>query len=53
MTTDADLVDDLLAEPSITNLYLGDNPTTRLRPDIPHDGYLGEFLMRNKGFVRD
>ncbi|SDC21596.1 aldehyde dehydrogenase family protein [Actinokineospora iranica] len=52
MTTRTDLVDALLDEPSITNVYLGDNPTTWLRPGIPHDGYLGEFLMRTKGVIR-
>ncbi|MEU5405983.1 aldehyde dehydrogenase family protein [Nocardia asteroides] len=52
MTTRADLVDALLTEPTITNLYLGDNPTTWLRPGVPHDGYLAEFLMRCKGMIR-
>jgi acyl-CoA reductase-like NAD-dependent aldehyde dehydrogenase len=52
MTTRAELIDALLDEPSITNLYLGDSPTTWLRPGIPHDGYLGEFLMRTKGVIR-
>ncbi|MET7770509.1 aldehyde dehydrogenase family protein [Nocardia sp. NPDC005366] len=52
MTTRAELIDALLDEPSITNLYLGDNPTTWLRPGVPHDGYLGEHLMRTKGMIR-
>ena len=52
MTTRADLVDALLHEPTITNLYLGDHPTTWLRPGVPHDGYLAEFLMRTKGMIR-
>ncbi|GEM30741.1 hypothetical protein NN3_17480 [Nocardia neocaledoniensis NBRC 108232] len=52
MTTRAELVDALLNEPTITNLYLGDNPTTWLRPGVPHDGYLAEFLMRCKGMIR-
>ncbi|MET8649890.1 aldehyde dehydrogenase family protein [Nocardia aurea] len=52
MTSRADLIDDLLDEPSITNLYLGDNPTTWLRPGVPHDGYLAEHLMRTKGMIR-
>ncbi|WP_322760539.1 aldehyde dehydrogenase family protein [Frankia sp. Cr2] len=52
MTTRSDLIDDLLDEPSITNLYLGDNATVWLRPGIPHDGYLAEFLMRTKGMIR-
>lgn len=52
MTTRRDLIDELLNEPSITNLYLGDNATTWLRPGVPHDGYLGEHLMRTKGMIR-
>ncbi|CUU56926.1 Aldehyde dehydrogenase family protein [Parafrankia irregularis] len=52
MTTREKLIEALLNEPSITNLYLGDNPTTWLRPGIPHDGYLGEFLMRTKAMIR-
>ncbi len=52
MTTRADLIDALLDEPSITNLYLGDHPTTWLRPGVPHDGYLAEHLMRTKGMIR-
>jgi len=52
MTRRTDLIDALLDEPTITNLYLGDNPTTWLRPGIPHDGYLSELLMRTKGMIR-
>ncbi|WP_405181483.1 aldehyde dehydrogenase family protein [Nocardia sp. NBC_01377] len=52
MTSRVDLIDALLDEPSITNLYLGDNPTTWLRPGVPHDGYLAEHLMRTKGMIR-
>ncbi|MBF6300047.1 aldehyde dehydrogenase family protein [Nocardia amamiensis] len=52
MTERRDLIDTLLDEPTITNLYLGDNPTTWLRPGVPHDSYLGEFLMRTKGMIR-
>lgn len=52
MTTRRDLIERLLDEPTITNLYLGDNATTWLRPGVPHDGYLGEHLMRSKGMIR-
>jgi hypothetical protein len=24
-----------------------------MAPGVPHDGYLGEFLMRSKGVIRD
>lgn len=52
MITRPGLIDELLNEPSIISLYLGDNATTWLRPGIPHDGYLGEHLMRTKGMIR-
>jgi hypothetical protein len=42
----------LLAEPTVTNVYRGAIPTHFAAPHIPHDGYLADFLMRNKGFVR-
>ena len=53
VTTDQRLLDDLLADPTIKNLYLGDHPTYWMAPGIPHDAYLGEFLMRTKAVIRD
>jgi acyl-CoA reductase-like NAD-dependent aldehyde dehydrogenase len=53
ITDDHDLIDDLLAEPSIANVYGGHHPTHHTAPEIPHDGFLADFLMRNKGFIRD
>ena len=50
--SDEELIDDLLAEPSITNVYRGHHPTYYTAPGIPHDGFLADFLMRCKGFVR-
>ena len=50
---DEDLIDDLLAEPTIANVYRGHHPTYYGEPEIPHDGFLPDFLMRNKGFIRD
>ncbi|OSZ61718.1 aldehyde dehydrogenase [Streptomyces pharetrae CZA14] len=52
-TGDDDLVDRLLQEPTISNVYLGDHPTYWIRPGVPHDGWLGEFLMRTKTVIRD
>ncbi|MGK5637651.1 aldehyde dehydrogenase family protein [Streptomyces sp. URMC 126] len=51
LTSDRDLVARLLAEPTIRNLHVGDHPTHVLVPGLPHDGYLGEFLMRSKTFT--
>jgi Aldehyde dehydrogenase family len=53
VTRDERLLDDLLAEPTIKNLYIGDHPTYWMAPGIPHDAYLGEFLMRTKAVIRD
>jgi len=52
LTGRAELVDTLLAEPSIHNVYVGDHLTTWIRPGIPHDGYLADFLMRTKAVIR-
>ena len=52
ITHDEDLLDALVAEPSITNVYSGRVATQFAAPHVPHDGYLADFLMRNKGFVR-
>jgi acyl-CoA reductase-like NAD-dependent aldehyde dehydrogenase len=52
VTGDAELVDDLVAHPGIGNLYRGHVPTHHMAPQMPHDGYLAEFLMRNKGHIR-
>jgi acyl-CoA reductase-like NAD-dependent aldehyde dehydrogenase len=53
ITSDDDLIDDLVNEPTVINVYSGHHPTHHLAPGIPHDGYLADFLMRNKGFIRD
>jgi len=39
----------LVDEPTVTNVYSGHHPTYEMTPEIPHDGYLADFLMRNKG----
>ena len=53
ITGDEDLIDELVAEPSVTNVYSGHYPTYYTAPGIPHDGFLADFLMRCKGFARD
>ena len=52
-TGDEELVDDLLDESTISNVYLGAHPTHWMAPGIPHDNYLAEFLMRSKAVIRD
>jgi acyl-CoA reductase-like NAD-dependent aldehyde dehydrogenase len=53
VTRNEKLLDELLAEPTIKNLYIGNHPTYWMKPGIPHDGYLGDFLMRTKAVIRD
>ena len=53
ITGDERLIDDLLAEPTVSNVYRGHHPTFYAAPEIPHDGFLADHLMRNKGFIRD
>ena len=53
ITNDDNLIDDLLVEPTIANVYRGRHPTYYGAPEIPHDGFLADFLMRNKGVIRD
>jgi len=53
ITGDDDLIDGLLSEPTITNVYRDRHPTFYGAPHIPHDGFLADVLMRNKGFIRD
>ncbi len=52
ITRDGELIDRLMAEPTISNVYIGDQPTHWMAPWVPHDGYLAEFLMRTKGVIR-
>jgi acyl-CoA reductase-like NAD-dependent aldehyde dehydrogenase len=53
ITDDTRLLDALVAEPTISNVYVGDHPTYWIEPGIPHDGYLADFLMRTKAVIRD
>ncbi|AXE90831.1 hypothetical protein C1703_37920 [Streptomyces sp. Go-475] len=53
ITHDDGLVAELVAEPSIGNVYVGDHPTYWMESGLPHDGYLAEFLMRCKSVIRD
>jgi len=53
ITGDEGLIDELLAEPTVSNVYLGNHPTWYGAPAIPHDGFLADVLMRNKGVIRD
>jgi acyl-CoA reductase-like NAD-dependent aldehyde dehydrogenase len=51
ITSDDALVDELVNEPTVTNVYRGRHVTYYSAPHIPHEGFLADFLMRNKGFI--
>lgn len=51
ITSDGALLDRLVHEPTISGVYSGRVATHHGAPHIPHDGFLADFLMRNKGFV--
>jgi len=53
ITDDENLIEDLVNDPTVTNVYSGRFATHYTAPHIPHDGFLADFLMRNKGFVRE
>ena len=48
LTDDTEVLDQLVAEPTVHNVYIGHRPTCAAVPGAPHDGYLAEFLMRAK-----
>ncbi len=52
ITDDEALIDDLLNEPTVANVYSGRHLTSYAAPDVPHDGFLADFLMRTKGVIR-
>lgn len=52
VTDDEELITALVDDPSIRNVYLGRVPTYRVEFGVPHDGFLGEFLMRSKAVAR-
>ena len=52
VTDDERLIDELVDDPTVSNVYSGRYPTWFSAAHIPHDGFLADFLMRNKGFIR-
>jgi acyl-CoA reductase-like NAD-dependent aldehyde dehydrogenase len=53
ITTDDGLIDELVNEPTVANVYSGRFPTHWTARELPHDGHLADFLMRNKGVCRN
>ncbi|MFJ5840360.1 aldehyde dehydrogenase family protein [Streptomyces shenzhenensis] len=52
VTEDEQLIDALVDEPTIGNVYVGDHPTHWTDIGMPHDGFFADFLMRTKTVVR-
>jgi acyl-CoA reductase-like NAD-dependent aldehyde dehydrogenase len=52
VTTDDPLITELVNEPTIRNVHVGDVPTSWSSPGLPHDGYLTDYLMRAKTVIR-
>jgi hypothetical protein len=48
-----ELIERVLADSSIANVFVGAIPTTCMEPRVPHDGYLSDFLMRNRAIRVD
>lgn len=46
------VVEQLVGDPSIAGIHVGDRPTNQRSLGAPHDGYLPHFLMRGKGVIR-
>jgi len=43
------MIERVLSDSSIANVYVGEIPTTWMNFHVPHDGYLTDFLMCNRG----
>ncbi|MFE5566570.1 aldehyde dehydrogenase family protein [Amycolatopsis japonica] len=53
ITDDEALLAALAEDGTVGNLHIGDRPTHEMRPGLPHEGHLAEFLMRSKTVIRD
>ena len=53
ITQREELIGRLLDEQTISNVYMGNYPTYYMAPELPHDGYLADFLMRTKAVIRN
>lgn len=49
LTRDCDIINKIIADTSIANVYVGEIPTTWMDFRVPHSGYLADFLMCNRG----
>lgn len=49
LSEDSELIQSVLFNSSIANVYIGKIPTTLMNYSIPHDGFLSDFVMCNRG----
>ncbi|WP_020412664.1 aldehyde dehydrogenase family protein [Microbulbifer variabilis] len=49
LSREKELIHQVLSDVSISNVYIGIIPTTWMDYRVPHDGYLADFLMCNRG----
>lgn len=42
------MINEVLSCPDIGNIYVGDIPTTWMSNNLPHDGYISEFLIKGR-----
>jgi hypothetical protein len=52
ITAEDELIDDLVNAPTLTNVY-GGHPHLPSVTGAPTRRFLADFLMRNRGFIRD
>ncbi|MCX4028194.1 aldehyde dehydrogenase family protein [Endozoicomonas sp. SM1973] len=53
LTHQKSIINKVLGDSSIANVYIGHIPTTWMDYRVPHDGYLADFLMCNRGIRID
>lgn len=53
LTQQQDIIDTIINDSTVANVYIGNIPTTWMDIHVPHDGYLADFLMRNRGIKID
>ena len=51
VTSDDQVIDLAVADPSVVNVFVGRVSTVHSAAHIPSEGFLADFLMRNKGYL--
>jgi hypothetical protein len=53
ITTDEGLIEDLVYGPTVSNSYSGQHGTYEIAPEVPHNRFSADFLMRSIEMLRD